>query len=119
VYGSAGVILFGRSGELGGVLRPASFTWSSVIEVGLTPGWSLIAQLHGNTSFHQGFVHRFMSYSPVGFEFGTKVRVGPMDISFGMEQDIVNGDPAADVTLVFDVSWRVGEMPRQTLRSAR
>lgn len=99
------------------MLRPASFTWSSVIEVGLTPCWSFIAQLHGNTAFHRGFVHRFMSYSPVGFEFGTKVRLGPMDISVGMEQDIVNGDPAADVTLVFDASWRVGEPPRQRLRS--
>ena len=117
VYGSAGVIVFGRAGDLGTVLRPASFTWSSVLEVGLTPGWSLIAQLHGNTAFHKGFVHRFMSYSPVGFEFGTKVRLGPMDIGFGMEQDIVNGDPSADVTLVFDASWRVDELPRQRVRS--
>lgn len=111
VYGSAGVIILGREGVLGEVLRPASFTWTSAVEVGLTPGWSLIAQLHGNTAFHQGFVHRFISWSPVAAGFGTKVRLGAMDIALGMEQDILNGDPAADVTVFIDASWRVGGAP--------
>jgi len=109
VYGSAGVIVFGREGPLAPILHPASFTFTGGLEFGLTQGWSLIAQVHGNTVFHRGFVHRFTNLSPVGLTIGTKVRLGPMDLGIGMEQDILNGDPTADVTLVFDIAFRVGE----------
>ncbi len=108
VYASAGVIVLGREGALAPILKPASFTFTGGLEIGLTPHWSLIAQVHGNTAFHEGFVHRFIDMSPVGLTVGTRVRLGPMDIGFGMEQDILNGDPTADVTLVLDASFRFG-----------
>jgi len=110
-YAMAGAILFGREGELGPILRQGSITWSAALELGIGPFVSVIGQLHGATVFHEGFVHRFLNRTPIGVTVGTKVRLGPMDLGFGMEQDIMNGDPAADITLVFDAAFRVGESP--------
>lgn len=109
VYGSAGVIVLGREGPMTPILWPASFTFTGGLELGLTADWSLIAQVHGNTAFHKGFVHRFTNMSPAGLTIGTKVRLGPMDLGIGMEQDILGGDPTADITMVFDIAFRLGE----------
>jgi len=112
VYANAGVIVLGREGLLKDILRPASFTFASGLELGITSGWSLVAQVHGNTTFHEGFVHRFTKLSPMALTVGTRVRIGELDLGLAMEQDILNGDPSADITMVFDAVVRVGR-PRR------
>lgn len=112
LYGQLGVLALGRTGQLANILNPAAFTASFTLELNITPHWSIVGQLHGHSTFLRGFAHRFMQRSPMAAMFGTRLQVGPMDLSLAMEQDILNGDPSADVSLVGSLGFTVGRRVR-------
>ena len=107
-YAHAGVIILGRDGDLANLLRPASFTFGMGFELALSHGLSFVAQLQGSSSFNHGFVHKYSSLSPMGLTLGGRFRVGEMVFGLGMEQDVLNGDPSADLTIVFDARFTIG-----------
>jgi hypothetical protein len=108
LYGHLGVLALGREGQLANIIRTGAVTFAFTMEFNLLPGWSMLAQLQGHSTFVKEFVHPFVKKSPMGLMFGTRVRVGPVDLSLAMEQDILNGDPTADITLVSSVGFTVG-----------
>lgn len=108
LFGHVGALVRGRTGPLGSILTSVGVTYATTFELGLTRHWSLVVGIQGSSRFHSGFVHRFMKWSPMGLTAGTRVRIGDFDFGFGMEQDVLNGDPSSDVALVFDASFRVG-----------
>jgi len=108
LYGHLGVLALGREGQLANIIRTAAVTWAFTMEFNLVPGWSLLAQFQGHSSFVKEFVHPFIKKSPMGLMFGTRARIGPVDVALAMEQDILNGDPTADITLVGSMGFTVG-----------
>ena len=108
LYGQLGVLALGRQGELANIVRPAAITFSFTLELNITPFWSVVGQIQGSTTYLRGFIHPFMQKSPMAAMFGTKARVGPVEFSIAMEQDILSGDPSADVTIVGALGFTVG-----------
>lgn len=108
LYGHLGLLALGRDGQLANIVRTAALTWAVTLELNILPSWSILGQIQGHTSFLRGFVHPFVQKSPMGVMFGTRVRLGPVDLSLAMEQDILNGDPTADITLVGSLGFTMG-----------
>jgi hypothetical protein len=106
-YGQVGVIALGRSPQLAAILRPTSFTWAIGLELNVAAPWSIIAQFHGHTAFHSGWAHPTMKSSPIGFQVGTKLRLGPIELCVTMGQDPLALDPSADLTLVAAIKARI------------
>ena len=108
LYGQLGVLALGRAGELANILRPAAVTFSLTLELNIVAGWSILGQLQGHSTFLKGFVHPFMQKSPMGVMFGTRGRIGPVELSLAMEQDILSGDPTADISVISTIGFTAG-----------
>ncbi len=119
LYGQLGLLALGREGQLANIVRTAAVTFSFTFELNVLPAWSILAQFQGHSTFLKGFVHPFMQKSPMGLMFGTRVRLGPIDLSFAMEQDILSGDPTADITLVGSLGFAVGPRRAQSRSPGR
>ncbi len=112
LYAQVGVLGLGRVPELAPLWRTSSFTWSFATELMITPIWSFVAQLQGHTAFLKKVAHPYLSRSPMGLMIGSRLQLGPVDLSFAMEQDILNGDPTADVSLVGSVGLQIERKKR-------
>lgn len=103
LYAQLGALGLGRPPALAQVMRSSSLTWALAAELMLTPWWSVVVQVQSHTSFHRPFAYRYLVRSPLGLMFGTRVRLGPVDLSVAMEQDPLNGDPTGDVSVIGSV----------------
>lgn len=106
-YGQLGFIALGRTGHLATILRPASFTWAIGLELNVAAPWSIVAQFHGRTAFHSGFEHPVIARSPMGFQVGTRLRLGPIDLGVAFGQDPLALDPTEDMALVASIGGRI------------
>jgi len=104
VYGMVAVTAFGRTGFLGDLLYPAAVTGAFAVELVLTPHWSLVVQLRGSSPFHHSFIHPWMNRGPLGLTIGSRLHFGGLDLSIGLEQDVIVNDPSSDVALILEAS---------------
>jgi len=106
-YAQLGFIALGRGTHLGAALHPASFTWAIGLELNIVAPWSIVAQFHSRTVFHQGFEHPVIALSPLGFQVGTRLRLGPIDVGVSFGQDPLMLDPTEDLALIATVGARI------------
>ena len=106
-YAQVGFIALGRGSHLGVILRPASFTWAIGLELNVVEPWSIIAQFHSRTTFHAGFEHPVIARSPMGFQVGTRLRLGPIDVGVSFGQDPLALDPSEDLALLATLGVRI------------
>ena len=115
--GQLGFVALGRPAELAPILRTAALTWAISLELNVAAPFSIVAQFHGHTAFHRGVVQAALARSPMGFEVGMRLRLGPIDLCVALGQDPLALDPSEDLALMASIAGRIP--PRKSRRDRR